>query len=138
MDLMPTEGQAADVKNLQIGAALLAEARNIFAKAMHKIDHCLDQLNDADMTWRPRPEMNSTAIVINHLCGNLRQWIIAGLGGEPDVRNRPAEFADTGKVTVAETRQKLKDRLAEVDAVLAKLDPADLLRVRRVQGFEVT
>jgi hypothetical protein len=135
---MHREGQSADTANLEIGPALVAEARNTFNRALHKIEHCLDQLSDVDMTWRPRPEMNSIAIVVNHLCGNLRQWIIAGLGGAPDVRDRPGEFADPGKTTVAEVRRKLKERLTEVEAVLAKLDPQDLLRVRRVQGFDVT
>ena len=121
-----------------VGAAVIAEARNTLAHALHKIEHCLDQLRDADVTWRPRPEMNSVAIVINHLCGNLRQWLISGLGGAADVRNRPSEFADPGQVTVAELRQKLKLTVAEADAVLARLDPADLLRTRRVQGFDVT
>jgi len=120
------------------GNALVAEVRATFWNASHKIEHCLDQLKDAEVTWRPRPEMNSIAIVVNHLCGNVRQWIISGLGGAPDVRNRPAEFADSGNVTVEQVREKLKQTLAEVDVVLVRLDGQDLLRVRRVQGFEVT
>ena len=121
-----------------IGRALLLEARDTFARAMGKIEHCLSQLNDADVIWRPRPEMNSIAIVIKHLCGNLRQWIISGLGGAPDHRDRPGEFADPGPVMVAQLRDKLAQRLSEVDQVLAKLDASDLLRTRRVQGWDVT
>jgi len=123
---------------IDLGAAVLFEARKALADAMHKINHCLDQLTDADMSFRPRPEMNSIAIVINHLCGNLKQWVISGLGGVKDDRNRPGEFVDPGQVTVAQMRDKLKSRLAEVDAVLARLDPNDLLRVRRVQGWDVS
>ena len=125
-------------KSTDIGAALLAEARKTFADAQRKIEHCLAQLKDADVTWRPRPEMNSVAIVINHLCGNLGQWIVSGLGGAPDVRNRPSEFSDPGSVTVVVVRDRLRARLQEVDQVLARLDPSDLLRVRRIQGFDVT
>ena len=121
-----------------VGRAVIAEARDTLARAIHTIEHCLDQLRDGDVTWRPRPEMNSVAIVINHLCGNLRQWIISGLGGAADVRDRPGEFADPGRATVEELRRKLKQTMGEADAVLARLDPADLLRGRRVQGFDVT
>ena len=132
------EGKGANTAGMDLGPALIAEMRDTLRRALHKIEHCLDQLGDADMSFRPRPEMNSIAIVINHLCGNLKQWIISGLGGVPDDRNRPGEFVDPGKVTVAEMREKLKQRLAEVDRVLAGLDSGDLLRLRRVQGFEVT
>ena len=136
---MAREGQgAAFPPGMGTGQAMLAEASNTLADSMMKIDHCLGQLTDADMSYRPRPEMNSIAIVINHLCGNLRQWLISGLGGAPDQRNRPAEFQDPGQVTVTQMREKLKAVLAEVDAVLAKLPPDDLLRTRRVQGWEVT
>jgi hypothetical protein len=132
------EGKGADTAGMDFGPALIAEMRDTLWRALHKIEHCLNQLSDADMSFRPRPEMNSIAIVINHLCGNLKQWIISGLSGAPDDRNRPREFVDPGPVTVAQVRDKLKQRLAEVDRVLAGLDPGDLLRLRRVQGFEVT
>jgi uncharacterized protein DUF1572 len=122
----------------QLRHALLAEVRDTFGRALLKIEHCLSQLSNADMSWKPRPELNSIAIVINHLCGNLGQWIISGIGGAPDRRDRPGEFVDPGAVTVAQLRQKLKQRLDEVDRVLARLDPADLLRKRRVQGWDVT
>jgi hypothetical protein len=136
---MPREGQSVPVSpSTDLGHAMLAEARKTLADAMHKIEHCLGQLGDADLSFKPRPEMNSIAIVINHLCGNLKQWILSGLGGQKDDRNRPAEFVDPGAVTVAQMREKLTARLAEVDAVIQKLDPNDLLRVRRVQGWDVS
>lgn len=121
-----------------VGRATIDAARSTLTESLRKIEHCLAQLTDADMSFRPRPEMNSIAIVINHLCGNLKQWIISGIGGAADDRDRPREFADPGLVTVDQVRQKLRTRLAEVDAVLAAIEPSDLLRTRRVQGSDVT
>ena len=132
------EGMGARIDGMDIGGALVAEARSQLKASLHNIEHCLDQLQDADMSWRPRPEMNSIAIVITHLCGNIKQWLISGLGGAPDDRQRASEFKETGPVTVAQVRDQLRRRLAEVDEVLSRLDPKDLLRIRRIQGFEVS
>ena len=136
---MPTrEGSGAAIHGSDIGRAMVDEQRTILSKALHKIEHCLLQLTDADMSWRPRDGMNSIAIVVNHLCGNVRQWIVCGLTGALDHRDRPVEFVDPGPVTVDEVCTKLRATIAEADAVLARLDPQDLLRVRRVQGFDVS
>ena len=72
----------------------VAELRHVFTNAHGKIVHCVDQLSDDQLNWRPFEAQNSIANVILHLCGNLRQWIVAGLGGAPDERNRPAEFSE--------------------------------------------
>ena len=45
-----------------------------------KIQHCLSQLSDAQVWWRPREEMNSIGNLLLHLTGNIRQWIVAGVG----------------------------------------------------------
>jgi hypothetical protein len=122
--------------DLSIGAAVISAARQTFAGSLKKIRHCLEQLSDEDVLWRPHPTHNNIAIIINHLCGNVRQWIVAGVGDTPDARNRPAEFADPGPVSTKELIDRLDRAVAEVDATLAKFDPADLLQRRRIQAFD--
>ena len=124
--------------NANLGRALLGECRDTFRRAQRKIEHCLDQLTDADVTWRPGPGMNSIAIIVNHLAGNARQWIVSGLGGAPDVRRRWAEFDDPGVVTVAAVRSTLRAAVDAVDRALASADPGTLLGMRAIQGFTVT
>jgi Protein of unknown function (DUF1572) len=121
-----------------LGTAVLSEARRLFSHSTGKVRNCFDQLRDEDVLWRPQPTHNSIAIIVNHLCGNVRQWIVSGVGGAPDVRDRPAEFADPGPMAKAELLRKLEQAVAEADGVLAKVDPSRLLEVRRIQGFEVT
>jgi hypothetical protein len=121
-----------------LGTAVLSEARRTFSHSMGKIRNCLEQLGEEDVRWRPHPTHNSIAIIVNHLCGNVRQWIVSGVGGAPDARNRPAEFADPGPAARAHLLRKLEQVVAEADAALAGLDPGRLLEVRRIQGFEVT
>ena len=121
-----------------IGQAYLAEARRRLAECHAKIRHCLDQLDDGQVWWRPRPSMNSIANLVLHLCGNLRQWIVSGVSGAADVRDRPAEFAERALTPKAELLRRLDAVVAEADAGLAAVADARLLDPRRIQGFEET
>src|SRR5687768_1055413 len=106
-----------------LGTAVLSEARHMFSHSMGKVRNCFDQLTDQDVHWRPHPTHNSIAIIVNHLCGNIRQWIVSGVGGAPDVRDRPKEFVDPGPVAKAELLRKLERAVAEADDALASVDP---------------
>jgi hypothetical protein len=77
----------------ELAAAVGTEAANELTSALGKIKHCLGQLSDEQVWWRPRPSLNSIGNLILHLCGNVRQWIVGGLGGAADSRDRPAEFS---------------------------------------------
>ena len=82
--------------------------------------------------------MNSIGNLVLHLCGNLRQWIVAGIGGEKDERQRPREFS---AVWLDLRRRQLIGRLNEVvtqaQDALAKVSASDLMGQRCIQGFDV-
>jgi hypothetical protein len=82
-----------------LAAAVGREAAKELASAVGKIKHCLGQLTDEQVWWRSHPSLNSIGNLILHLCGNLRQWIVAGLPKAKDVRDRPAEFAERGPIS---------------------------------------
>lgn len=121
-----------------IGAAVLSESRQTLAGAMKKIEHCLDQLSDEDVWWRQHESHNSIQNILMHLCGNVRQWIIHGVVGEPDERNRAIEFADRQPLAKAELLLGLRETLAQADRVLEHFPPNRLLEPRRIQGFDTT
>jgi uncharacterized damage-inducible protein DinB len=68
-------------------------------------------------------EANSVGNLVLHLCGNVRYYIGHGLGGQPNVRNRDAEFSTTGHEDLAGL---LRTTLAEATATLAALPPGRL------------
>ncbi len=119
-----------------VGAAYLAESRQTLHSAHRKIVHCLNQLSDDDVQWRPFEEANSIQNIILHLCGNIRQWIMHGAGGAEDVRDRPREFSDHQPLDKQELSVRLSQTLQEADDVLARFDPARLTEPRTVQGFD--
>jgi hypothetical protein len=121
-----------------LASAVGKEAAHELAEALDRIRHCLDQLTDEQVWWRPHPALNSVGNLLLHLRGNLRQWIVCGIGGAADRRNRPAEFAATGPIPKAELLRDLEAVVAEAQAVLTRVTAEELLRLRRIQAFEVT
>jgi hypothetical protein len=82
--------------------------------------------------------MNSIANLILHLTGNVWQWMVAGIGGSVDVRNRPAEFAEQGPIPKAKLLAAMEVVVAETAEVFRRATAADMLSARRIQGFTVT
>jgi len=106
--------------------------------ALGKITHCVNQLTDDQLWWRPSESMNSVANLLLHLCGNVRQWIVSGVGGAADVRERQKEFDQRGPIPKRELLQQLGSAVEEAKRVLSETSAEELLRVRPVQGNDVT
>jgi uncharacterized damage-inducible protein DinB len=123
----------------QTGLAFLATARwRLVDYYPPKIRRCLDTLSEDDVWWRPNAACNSVGNLILHLCGNVRQWLVSGVGGAADVRDRPAEFAERGPIPKAELLARLDDVLARSAEVFDALAPGELLTPLTVQGYDET
>ncbi len=122
----------------QIAGAVGEAAANELDDAFAKIKHCLDQLSDEQVWWRPKPSLNSIGNLILHLCGNLRQWIVCGVGGATDNRDRPSEFSERGPTPKAELLKTLDEIVGQAQAALNALHVDRLLEFRRIQATEQT
>ena len=122
--------------NDEMATAFVEESKNRVAVSRDFINHCIDQLQDDDMWSIPAEGSNSIGVIIQHLLGNLRQWIISGVGGAPDVRDRPREFRMEEKTPKSTLQKRLNDRLDQVIDTYSRLDPSILLDQSRIQGFE--
>jgi Protein of unknown function (DUF1572) len=131
--MQPT-GPTAD----EVTRAALGEASAVLDRCAIKIRHCVEQLSDEQIWWRPDPALNSIGNLILHLTGNVRQWIVSGLGGSADVRNRPAEFAERGPIPKGKLLTGLSDVVREATAVMRRVTAADMAKQRVVQGYTVT
>jgi uncharacterized damage-inducible protein DinB len=122
-----------------LGEAFLQQARSLLSDDfLPKLRRCLEELDDGDLWWRAHETDNSAGNLILHLCGNVRQWIISGLGGEPDVRKRAVEFSERKHVPKAELLAKLEETLQQADGVLASFGVSQLLVRYTIQGFQKT
>lgn len=137
---MPLEvGHASSIPVAgSVGAAWLVECRHTLEASLAKVEHCLRQLPEEDLHWRPHESHNSIQNVILHLCGNLRQWIIHGVGNAPDHRHRADEFADRTRRSRDELLTMLQEAVAQCVRTLAACPEGRLLEPRTIQGFDTT
>jgi uncharacterized damage-inducible protein DinB len=128
---------AKDVNLDMFGRALIAECeRRLFDESMPRLKQCLSLLSQDEIWFRPNSETVSVGNLVLHLCGNVRQWIISGLGDAPDSRERSKEFSETGPIPTDDLFKRLDETMREVRMVLSKLDANTLLDKRTVQGFQ--
>jgi hypothetical protein len=81
---------------------------------------------------------NSPGNLALHLCGNVRQWIIAALGDQPDHRDRAAEFSAGGGLTREQLKDRLRGTVHEAGAILRDLPASRLGEPRLIQGYQVS
>ena len=77
-------------------SAWIAAFADTVASYRRMIDATVAQLSDAELHARPAPDVNSVAVILRHLGGNLRsRWtdFLTTDGEKPD-RHRESEFLD--------------------------------------------
>src|SRR5437764_14647369 len=123
----------------EIGQLFIRRSRyHLSEDFLPKIERCLELLKDEQIWWRANPQSNSIGNLVLHLSGNVRQWIVSGLGSAADSRNRDAEFAQRDVISRDELIAKLKQTVDDADATLAKFDVDKLLNRRSIQGSDVS
>ena len=113
----------------------VAEASHVFGASLARIEHCVKQLSDPQIWWRPRPEMNSIGNLMLHLSGNVGQWVVSSIANVPSNRNRPAEFAQREAIPKAQLLRTLREAVeGAVRAIESIKTSEQLLQSRRIQG----
>ena len=132
MQTLPTKDEHATAR------AFIAHASEFLLRDyLPKIERCLEKLTDTQIWWRANEESNSIGNLILHLCGNARQWIVCGVGSQPDSRNRDSEFEQRDPIAREQLLNLLHSTLSDVQATLQALDPGVLLERRKIQGKDV-
>ena len=110
----------------------------LYGECLPRIHTCLNKLTEEQIWWRPNAASNSVGNLVLHLAGNVRQWVIAGIGGQQDMRDRNAEFEAQGPMPLRELVIVLDKAMADIRPVIDGVTPAELLQRKPVQVFEET
>ena len=106
--------------------------RRMQGEYVPRIARCVSILGDEDVWAKPGPHCNSVGNLLLPLEGNVRQWILCGVGGQDDRRNRDSEFAaENGDP--AELVERLQATVDEAVEVVEGLSAADMLEQRTFQ-----
>ncbi|MBX3323428.1 MAG: DUF1572 family protein [Phycisphaeraceae bacterium] len=112
---------------------LIAVWRQVFERQQAFAEHAMKQLDDEGFFRAPGPGMNSIAIIVQHMAGNmLSRWTdFLTTDGEKPSRDRDAEFI--APEPTSSSRAALMARWntgwAALSATLDALTPADLGRI---------
>ena len=110
--------------------------RRLIDENFTRLKKCLSLLSEQEIWYCPNENTVSVGNLVLHLCGNIRQWLLSGIGDEPDTRERQKEFDETGPVPVEELLAKMQNALTEVDQLLDRISPEVLVEKKKVQGFD--
>jgi uncharacterized damage-inducible protein DinB len=126
-------------KMTDVAAQFISESRRFLSSDyLPKIERCLEALSEDDVWWRPDEHSNSIGNLLLHLNGSTRAWIVGVVGGSESPRDRQREFDERERIPRSELMSRLRQTVAEADAVLARLDPAALPERRQARTEEVT
>ena len=83
---------------MDLATAFLAQSRAYLgAEYPTKLRAAIEALPANALWWRANEQSNPVGNLLLHLDGNVRQWIVAGVGGgrtgAPGKRDRTGEFA---------------------------------------------
>jgi|GEM_PF-93837 len=113
------------------------QAVNNLEMSFERITHCVDQLTDEQVWFRPKSSMNAIGNLLLHLCGNLDQWIIAGLTNTPCMRNRQSEFDQRGPIPKDELMANLRRVVGACTNLISRVgDDEQLLSQRHIQDWQ--
>jgi uncharacterized damage-inducible protein DinB len=114
------------------------DSRKQLRARLERIEACVRKLSEEQIWTRRHENENAVGNLVLHLCGNVRQWILSGVGGTPDHRDRDAEFARREPLPAEELLARLRQTLEEADRVLGRLGASELSEMRRIQNYDVT
>jgi len=123
---------------LTLANAFRKDAVSGFEKYLPRIVRCLQLLSEKEIWWRPNEASNSAGNIVLHLCGNLRQWIISGLGGTLDTRARDKEFSERGPISRRLLITNLKKTVEEASKTIGQTPVEAFSREFAIQGYRVS
>ena len=106
--------------------------------SLDRLDKCLARLTEDQIWQREHESENAVGNLLLHLAGNVRQWIICGVGELPDTRDRDSEFnarTGTGK---AELLAGLRATVEEACRTIEPLSAERLAATIHVQKYDIT
>jgi uncharacterized damage-inducible protein DinB len=119
---------------MSVESLFLTAASGSLRQLSDRIGVCLGKLTEDQIWARGNENENAVGNLVLHLCGNVRQWIISGLGGASDIRQRDQEFATGGGMAGDALHALLQTTMAEAIAVVEGLNEERLLRSYQIQN----
>jgi hypothetical protein len=123
---------------MTLEANFLTTAADKLAENLDRIETCLTELPPHFLWARDSENENAVGNLLLHLDGNVRQWILSGVGAGPDTRDRPREFSARTGANAAVLSAKLHGTVSEAVNLLRSLPAHRLAEEVSIQGYDST
>jgi uncharacterized damage-inducible protein DinB len=123
---------------MTLGGEFLGYSASKLRELTSRIETCLGELSDEQVWARGKESENAVGNLVLHLCGNVGQWIVSTIGGQPDHRLRDAEFAARGGATKTELAARLHSTTEAALQVIGGLKEEQLAARHVIQGYDVS
>lgn len=107
-------------------------------EGLRMIELALKKVDDSELWQKPNSQLNSIGNLILHLCGNIVQYIHSGIGDQADVRKRDVEFDTHHEIRKSQLLAMLNQTIAEAKEFVETTKLENYLKVRKIQGFELS
>lgn len=112
--------------------------KRVFEESYGRLYKCLSMIDERDLWRSPATNIPAIGNLILHISGNARQWILSGLGGKPDNRDRDQEFVVQSNIKKSELIFLLQTIRMSLRSTLDDIDDSEISKVHHIQGFSVT
>lgn len=112
--------------------------RRVFEESYTRIFKCLSLLNEESIWFAPNQQIPSVGNLVLHLCGNARQWILSGIGGQTDNRNRDQEFVIQQNIRKSDLIFLLENLRVNILLIIREMPEEKFVQPMIIQGFHET
>ena len=112
--------------------------QRVIEESLSRIIQCLNTLNHEEIWHSTNSNTNAIGNLVLHLEGNIRQYIISGVGGKADTRKRSSEFEKTHSHTLEQLSIHITQTLTQANATVQNLTYNQLSEEVTIQGFPHT
>jgi hypothetical protein len=105
---------------------------------LQSAENCMSQLQEAHVWYRAHPRDNSIGNLVLHVVGNLRQWILGGIDGRSEARDRAAEFSTSKGQSKDELARLVHETVQDCCHVIESLPIGRITEARRIQDADTT
>jgi hypothetical protein len=123
---------------MSLEADFLTSAADKLAENLDRIDTCLTELPPHFLWARDSENENAVGNLLLHLEGNVRQWILYGVGAAPDERDRPSEFSARTGAHAPVLFARLRGTVDEALDLIRSLPHQRLADRVAIQGYDTT
>src|SRR6476646_609766 len=123
---------------MTLEADFLTNAADKLSENVGRIEACLTELPALSVWARESENENAVGNLLLHLDGNVRQWILSGVGTGPDTRDRPSEFSARTGENASGLFARLHGTVGEAVGLIRSLPHPRLAEEVSIQGYDTT